>query len=281
MYKLTIANEKGAEIQLSQNPSYTITSIDGLNPPQANINIAENANFDGGTLKNSRLGTRNIVITMAIEEPVELNRIALYQFFRVKHKCTVYFKNESRDVYIPGVVESFACGMFAKKEMAQISIICPNPYLIDNALQEAVFSVVQSLFEFPFSIPAAGIAFSDLIYDQEKVITVGDIETGMTITFHATGSVTNPAIYHVDKLQKTKVDISLEAGDVLEINTHRGSKSITLIRNGTSTNVINDLDPTSIWIQLDAGTNTLLYTADENPENLTATISYFNLYEGV
>lgn len=281
MPKLIVENERGERLQLSQNTNYNITSIEGLDPPKANVTIAENANFDGGTEKNSRLNTRNIVLTIVIGYPVEANRIALYKYFREKKHCTLYFSNGTRNVRTEGIVESFDCNAWSKKQIAQISILCPNPYLIDTTQQDVNFSVIQSLFEFPVSIPAAGIEFSRMEYDREETIIAGDIETGMDIRFMAIGSATNPTIYNTETLESMKVNISLENGDVLRINTTRGQKAITFTHEGVTTNVINDLEPGSTWLQLQAGVNKLLYTADSNPENLIVNIEYNTLYEGV
>lgn len=281
MPKLIVENERGERLQLSQNTNYNITSIEGLDPPEANVNIAENANFDGGTEKNSRLNTRNIVLTIVIEYPVEANRIALYKYFRAKKRCTLYFSNGARNVRTTGIVESFDCNAWSKKQIAQISILCPNPYLIDTEQQDVSFSVVEALFEFPFSIEAAGVEFSRMEYNKEETIIAGDIETGMDIQFIATGSATNPTLYNTETLESLKVNISLVKGDVLRINTTRGQKSITYTHEGVTTNVINDLEPGSTWLQLQAGENKLLYTADLNAENLIVRIEFNTLYEGV
>ena len=232
MPKLIVENERGERLQLSQNANYQITRIEGLDPPQANVNIAENANFDGGTEKNSRLNTRNIVLTIVLEYPVEANRIALYKYFRAKKHCMLYYSNGARSVRTDGIVESFECNAWNKKEVAQISILCPNPYLIDTNRQEVNFSVIQPLFEFPFSIPAVGIEFSRMEYDQEETIIAGDVETGMDIKFMAIGSATNPLIYNTETMESMKVDISLEKGDILRINTTRGKRSITFTHEG-------------------------------------------------
>ena len=281
MPKLIVENERGERIQLTQSPNYDVLSIEGLDPPSANVNIAENANFDGGTKKNSRLNVRNIVITIAIHQPIEQNRIALYRYLKSKRECTLYFSNGTRKVFTKGTVESFEVPQWTNKERAQISILCPNPYLIDTEQSQTSFSVVEPLFEFPFSIPAAGQEISRLVFNKEETIIAGDIETGMDIRIVAVGSAMNPVIYNTETLESLKVNISLVRGDVLRINTNRGQKSITLTRNGITTNVINDLVPGSTWLQLAPGENTLLYSADMTAENLIVNIEYSTLYEGV
>lgn len=282
MYSLILKNHKGEQIQLSQNPNYSLLRIDGLNPPKSNVNTAVNANFDGSVYKSSRMEERNIVIELAIEGNVEANRIALYQYVKSKKQCTVYYKNSTRNVSIVGYVEGFEIGFFEEKETVQISIICPRPYFVDNVETNLEFSSVTPLFEFPFSIPEEGIEFSSLVLGEEvNIINNGDIETGIIVTFTAYGVVQNPTIYNVETRQSLKVEIEMNEGDILTINTNKGSKSIISTVDGVETNVLNDLAVGSTWLQLESGDNVMTYTADNYPENLTCNIEYSNLYEGV
>lgn len=282
MYTLAIENHKGERLQLSQNPNYTITSVEGLSPPTANINTAINANFDGSTFQSSRLNERNIVIMLAIEGNVEANRISLYQYIKAKKKCTIYYQNGSRDVSIDGYVESFEIGIFEEKEMVQISIICPRPYFLQVAQTILDMSVVNSGFEFPFSIPQEGIEFSTLRPSQENVVqNLGDVETGAVITFHATGVASNPVIYNVITGESFRVNIDMEAGDLLVIDTIAGEKSVTLIVNGVVSNIINNVERGSTWLQFESGANTMLYDATNFPENLQCYIAFNNKFEGV
>ena len=282
MYTLTIENHKGEQLQLTQNPDYTIMSVEGLSPPTANINTAVNANFDGSTFRSSRLNERNIVIMLAIEGNVEANRINLYQYIKAKKKCTVYYQNSSRDVSIDGYVESFEIGIFEEKETAQISIICPRPYFLQVAQTILDMSMITSGFEFPFSIPQEGIEFSTLTPSGESVVqNLGDVETGAVITFHATGVASNPVIYNVMTGESFKVNIDMSAGDLVVIDTIAGEKSVTSIIDGVTSNIINDVERGSTWLQFESGANTMLYNAEAYPANLQCYIAFNNKFEGV
>lgn len=285
MFTLNIQNHKHEVIQLSQNERYTVTNITGLNPPTASVNGAENANFDGATYKSSRMNTRNIVITLKIEGNVEKNRIALYTYIKVKHACTVFYTNGTRNVFIQGYVESLDIQLFEKKQMAQISIICMNPYFV-GAIAESVGSPsVIKLFQFPFTIEETEkIPISELNLDRElTIINDGDVSAGIIVEFFANGTVENPAIYNVGTNDGIKVNITLEDGDMVRINTNKGQKGAFLISKGVQTNIINDLDMigSAPWLQLESGSNTILFDADLNPQFLECSISYNDLYEGV
>lgn len=282
MYTLTIENHKGERLNLTQNPKYSVTSIEGLTPPQANINTAVNANFDGSVFRSSRLTDRNIVITLAIEGDAEANRIELYKYIKAKKQCTLYYQNGRRDVSIVGYVESLNVGIFEQKEIAQISILCPKPYFADVVNTILDMSAVSSGFEFPFSIDSVGIEFSRVETGHESIVqNLGDVETGAVIVFHATGIASNPVIYNLDTGEFFKVNIDMSAGDLLVISTIKGEKTVTAILSGIEWNYINSMVQGSSWIQFESGANTMLYNADSHPENLECMISFNNLYEGV
>ena len=281
-FTLSVETPKGDKITLTQNDKYTIMNVDGLAPPTAAINVAVNANFDGSTYTSSRMGERNIVIQFAIEGNVEQNRIELYKVLRPKAPCRVRYSNNHRNVYIDGYVESFDCNFFNEKEVAQISILCPYPYFSDEIDVDFDFSTITPLFEFPFDIDSDGIEFSTIVLGEEKnIINNGDIETGMLIQFTAAGGVTNPKLINTVTNEKVLVNLSLSAGDVLEINTNRGKKSVKLIHNGVISNQINALDKTSKWLQLEVGDNLFVTDATSGGENLLCNVMYGNLFGGV
>ena len=282
MFTLAIENAKGNRLRLTQNPNYNITSVDGLDPAKANINTAVNANFDGSTFKSSRVENRNIVITLAIEGAVEVNRIELYKFIRTKEQVTIYVTNNTRDTYIKGYVESMTIGIFNKKQMVQISVICPNPYFTNFDEEQKTFSSVRPLFEFPFDIEEEGIPFSEIVIEEDvNVPNHGDIATGMIIEFNALGAVTNPAIYDTGKGIFMKVNVEMAAGDMIQINTKKGQKGVIKVSDGTLTNILNKLDAGSTWLTLDAGDNTMMISATAGIANLHCTVYHDNLYEGM
>ena len=71
------------------------------------------------------------------------------------------------------------------------------------------------------------------------------------------------------------------AGDEITICTVKGKKSITLLRNGKTTNILNCLDKAADWFQLAKGDNVFAYTAEEGSSNLQFKIENRIIYEGV
>ena len=156
MYSFKVKNSSGSILNLTGNKNYTVYKIEGLTPPQATIKSSVKTTTDGGCINSTRRENRKIVIYMNIEWDIEKNRINLYKYFPVKKTVTLYFSNNSRNVAIKGAVELIECDLFSNRQTAQISIICPKPYFEDVNYLITNFSDITSLFEFPFSISAAG-----------------------------------------------------------------------------------------------------------------------------
>lgn len=282
MYQCSIENEYGERLELTNNSNYTVYQIDGLDPPTATVNTSPVANFDGEIFNSAKANKRNIVIYLTIEGDCEKNRINLYRYARSRRAISFYYKNDSRDVYIDGYVESIQIAFFEMKQNVQISIICPEPWFKATDTSITDFSTIIPLFVFPFAYEEAGAPFSEIeLNAQKSIINNGDIVNGVIINIKATGTVLNPAIYNLTENQYFKLDIEMVEGDELTINTNNSHKSVTLLHDGVRSNVINNMDIGSKWFQLLSGDNIFTYGADEFAQNLTCTFIHSDEFEGV
>ena len=283
MFLAKIKNIYGEILELTHNPNYNIISISGLSPVSAAINTSVLATADGTMFNRSRKGERNIVITISINTPVEKNRLQLYRYAPTKFPIQFSFKNDSREVFIDGYVESHEVNLFENGQLAQISIICPQPFF--KSVKECIFelSAITSLFKFPFWInQGQPIAFSSV--SMEAQITVwneGDTETGMIIELHAERTVINPIIYNRDTGEKFEVIYSMVKGDVIKINTNAGEKSVLLIRNGDEYNIINYVNLNNDWFVIRNGANVFTYECADGYEFLKILFLVTNKFEGV
>lgn len=282
MYTLIVENERGEQLELTHNENYDVLEVIGLNPPTAAINTVEIAGIDGARFNSSRIETRNIVITLNIKPHIETNRLALYKYFRVKRYIKVYYKNEHRNVYAEGYVESFENNPFTQLQQPQISIICPNPFWKSTSDITVDFSNLSALFEFPFSIPSEGIEFSRINKITTTYINAGDVETGGIIKFHAmSNQILNPIFYNRTTGKYFGLNFDMYEGDVITVNTQQGEKSVTLLRNGVTTNLLSQRQNGSSWITFEPGVNEISYGADEGQNGLNVTVTAVQKYEGV
>lgn len=281
MYSFYAKNSRGDKLQLSFNPDFSVWA-EGLNSLTANISSTKSAGADGSKVNSKSLNERNIVLYLKINAPIEINRNKLYKFFNAKNEIRLFYKNKLINAYIDGVVESFDCDPFSDKETAIVSIICNDPYF--KAADDTVhsFARITPLFEFPFAIPAEGVPFSELTRSTSLIVNHGDVESGVIIEFTATTSqILNPSFYNRTTQKRITLLFDMEQGDKIVIDTNKGKKSITLIRDGISSNILNSMDSGSEWVTLEAGENEISYGADHGGENLNVTVTTTNKYQGV
>ena len=108
-----------------------------------------------------------------------------------------------------------------------------------------------------------------------------DDNIGFIYTIHCKGEIENIIIYHDESNQSMKINGQFKLDDIIIIDTRRGKKSITKNYRGNIENIINLLDNTSKWLQLQSGYNHISQGADSGAENMESTIEYTNEYEGV
>lgn len=283
MYTLIVENKYGQQYELTHNSKYEIVSIDGIDPPDSTINTTHNADFDGSTYNSSYMDNRSITITLAINSPAEANRINLYQYFKSKFPVRLLYQNGVRDVYIDGYVQRFDVSYFEKKQVAQITVMCPQPAFNGANANVQAFSTVNPLFTFPFSIPEEGMAFSEILLDVEKsIINYGDVETGVLIDIHAIDTVVTPKVYNVDTSEHIILDKTMVAGDRIQINTIKGQKSVMFYPyDGGSQNIIGKFTQGSTWLQLIPGDNVFTIAATSGVDKMDVTFTMIDQYEGV
>ena len=286
MYQASIENSRGESLQLTGNEAnYQILNIEGLNPPQAQINTTPIAGMDGAKFNSAKLQTRNVVITLKINGDAEANRIQLYQYFPTKEQVTFYYSNSSRDVFIKGYVNSCEVNPFSQSEQMQISIICPQPYFKDIDEIIADISNVTALFEFPFSIDEdEPIPFSS--YEQNKVTNIfneADVKTGVIIQIDILEAVNDILIRNTSTGDTFELNYAFQAGDRVTINTNSGEKSVQLLRNGVTSNIFSAIVAGSVFLQLESGDNPLGYQVDNgaNDEYVYIVFSFYSMYRGV
>jgi hypothetical protein len=278
---MSVKNARGSILPLTNNKDYNVRA-EGLNALSAAINTSRSAGADGTRKNSAGLNERNIILYIRIMPPVELNRNRLYKYFNPKNEVRLFYKNDIVDVYIDGTIETFNCEPFTFGEVAQISILCHDPYFHAAKTKTYSFQYVTPLFEFPFDIAAAGTSFSEITKITTMKIEHGDVESGVIIEFTALeNQILNPAFYNKTTQEHMTINFDMLKGDLIRINTNKGRKSIKLIRDGTETNILNNIAAGSSWIKLIAGDNELSYGADEGGTNLEVSVTPEIKYMGV
>lgn len=281
-----------------------VKSVEGLGPAKANINVTDISTNDGGLFNSSRLDKRNIVINLGFlqspTESIEDIRQKTYVYFPIKKQVYLTVTTDNHTLETVGYIESNEPDIFSQNEGCTISIICPDPFFYSEHDNETTFSGVESAFKFPFANDSTDEAVTEPVLEmgiirnntEQIIVYDGNSEIGMTIKIHAIGEATNITIANtltgekmVINTDKLKVLLGTEtaiiAGDTINICTVRGDKSITLLRDGVTTNILNCLDRGSKWFSLTKGDNIFSYNAETGAENLQFYIVNKVAYDGV
>lgn len=306
IYSFAITNYLGDRVKLElgkpEVSGFLIKSVTGLGPVKANINTTEVVTNDGSMFNSARLSQRNIVFQLAFVdtvygETIEDIRQKSYKYFPAKKNVEIVIETDNRYVKIKGYVESNEPDIFSSQEGTQISIICPDPYFYsagEDGNNVTDFYTIDPMFEFPFSNESLTdplLIFGEIQIKTEGVITYhGDSEIGVVIYIHAIGPATNINIYNTETREVMMINTTklekltgkgLVASDDIIINTTKGEKSITLVREGASYNILNCLDKNTDWFTLSKGDNIFAFTAETGVTNLQFRIENQVIYEGV
>lgn len=306
IYSIVVTNYLGDRIKLELGKpdvsGFLIKSITGLGPAKANVNTTEVSTNDGSLFNSARLSQRNIVLDMVFintvyGESIEDLRQKSYKYFPLKKSVELTIETDNRYVKTTGYVESNEPNIFSSQEGTQISIICPDPYFYsagEDGNNITNFYSIDPMFEFPFSNESLDeplLVFGEIQIKTEGVITYhGDSEIGVMIYIHAIGPATNINIYNTETREVMRINTEkissltgkgIVASDDIVINTAKGEKSITLIREGVSYNILNCLDKNTDWFTLAKGDNIFAFTADSGVTNLQFRVENKVIYEGV
>lgn len=227
-----------AELNLSEIAR--ITNIDGLGPVTATINTTQIGLNPGTRFDSVHVDYRNIVIEFYIISNVADNLTELYSVIQTGTKTTLQIKNKLINCYI----ETIEINRTNNPVKGQISLICPDP-----AFRSAAKNISLSSNDF--------ISYS------------GNQTTGFKLYLTAKTAVRNPyiSINANKKTRKSVLNISLSAGDILELNSESGSKSASIASKKVYPYTANFL-----WPELVPGDNTITIGAESG--TVTAKILY-------
>lgn len=291
------------ELTAPEKSGLFVQSITGIGAGTATVNVTNIASNDGGVFNSARAETRNITITLGMYDywvgdsmwSIEKSRQKTYKYFPKKKPLRLYFETDERYVYIDGYVESNEIEIFSEKELATISIICPDPNFYSDGSETAKVSRVVDHFEFPFSNESFTedlVEFGRILHDVYQTILTyrGEVENGINLKFHCGGSVTNLKIYNYETGEKIEIDDTklalivqngMQEGDSIYICTIPGNKFAYLMREGTKYNIINSLGFNPNWLKVYYGDNIFAFTSDTGMSSSNLKISCQLAYEGV
>lgn len=284
MFELILENKTGDKINFASNSAFTVTEIEGLNPPDATINLSDIALMDGAKFNSSKLNVRYINIAFAIEYEAAKNRIEVYKVLKAKQYVKMTYIGDYRNVYVEGYIESINIDYFEMKQIVTCAIVCPSPFFKEAQMIVNELRNIVKAFHFPFASTETPELVMSYI-NNETGISIendGDVECGMIIEMYAAQNVSDPKIFNYVTQEYIGLDIDMEQGDLITLDTRPGQKTATLLRSGVESNIFNYVIQGSTWLQLSPNGDTFVYEVGTGQDaDLNITFKHNNLYEGV
>lgn len=251
-------------IEIGKDSKYRLLSIEGIESSDYEINITNNAQYDGGYVDSKRIGARSISIIaeFPVIEEAESERQKLIAFFNPKKSGVLTVNYGGVERAIEYEIEGFKekrTNLYEPLSF-QINLICPDPYFksINKSRTEVV--TWKGGWNFKFKLPFK-------FKEREKSIGViyneGHIETPVEVVFR--GPAINPAIKNVNTGEFIKIRYTLTEEDDLYVNTAYGNKKVEIIREGqiNAENAFNYIDLDSTFFKLVPGENLIEYSSED------------------
>jgi hypothetical protein len=205
----------------------------------------------------------------------------LYEWTDTETELKIYYKNGVKNVFCVGTVTDCDVPVCTDNEIMTVAITCPDPYLKD--LREIATEITNLLkqFTFPFAIDADGIPFSTLRENNITNVFNAGAETGAIIRIKALAEVSNISLYDSnDATRIFSINMTLQANEIVEIDTERSPRTVKLIRtSGAVENILRYIGHNPTWFLLKKGNNLFGYTAS-SIANVEVSFTFTNKYLG-
>lgn len=293
----------GKTLRMGPGEDIDITAVTGLESSELDISTSDNALVDGASVDGKKIKPRPIHIEASFKSNKNNpeNRANVIKFFNPKYtgKALITNMGVSRNIEyeLEGWTFASVRNMDNKLKIL-VDLLCPDPYMLNVDNYGKNMANISALFAFPWRMlstrmtsgkldypdKARGMLLGGMtmgyrtLYREVVLANDGDVPTGVQIQFVATrGPVTNPKITNTGTGQYMRVNVAMQQGDILLIDTNDRHQVITL--NGV--NYYQRIDRKSEPFKLAVGDNYLEYDADENYTNLDVNLFYTPKYLGV
>ncbi|WP_137744833.1 phage distal tail protein [Robertmurraya siralis] len=284
---IKITNSRGDQFEFdSTNRLTNGLDLSGL---LAIVNRVE-TNAPGTRYQNTKIDEREFDLEFKIrqysftEETKDDKRSELYKVFNPNYNpVRIDFETSNEDEYYlmaellgTPIMPPDKSNNNAVWQRCLLQFVATDPFIYTKNEKMVDIAFWVSAFEFPLEIPEEGI---EMGYREPSLIANvfndGQESTGMMIRFKALGTLRNPSLINVNTYETLKLNTTMQGGDVIWVSTYQRRKSVTLIRNGVSTNIFNSLTLDSKFLQLNVGDNLFRYDVEEGPiENLEVSMRF-------
>lgn len=276
-------NARGEKIRFpDENSPISVISFDGFGSMEFDVKTSQNSGQDGENYNTSQAKKRNPTITFDIQSDYQRQRGRLHSFFQPRSWGTIYYYEteggEGRKARYQ--VESLQIADYGVSRTGTLSLICPDPkwYALDDQLTQLARR--RGLITFPLRLPNP-FRVAEIVKSLiANVYNSSAVPMGLTVKFMASGTVTNPSLYDINRQQLMQINTTMHTGDQIVITTGEGNKRVRLISGGVTSNINNLMQYPPKWLQAQQGDNLYRYNADSGINSLSVTIKSTQAYWG-
>ena len=274
---------------LNSKHRFILKGAEALHGIETDIAETESPYTDGAEIDNVKALPRGIELTFKLRGNVKQAIDYFTSIVKSKQWVTLREVENGRDITIKGIATIPPYTRMAQSCEIALSIYCPKPYWEDIEQVVGVIDDVISLLYFPAEgqyFTPTGRPFGVIDKSLSKDITnEGDVSVGALFTIAATGEVVNPQINCSTGEQNgwyMKLNLTLQEGDEVKINTVKGNKYITIngVEDYNGEPILNYLEFVgNDWLQLEQGSNVFDITVASGSQNVYFNASYKRRYE--
>lgn len=285
--KLKIINSRGGQFEFGRLNRLTKgLDLSGL---LANVNYSTGAG-SGSKYQNTRLDNREFDIEFKMmrssydEIQMDGKRSNMYAVFNpelnpLRLEITL---SDSKEYYLLASLQNApimppdGANNNTAWQRVLLQFIATDPYIYEKDARKVDIAKWVGAFEFPFISPVDE-GFEVGRREQSmfvNALNAGQNRTGMLVRFRALATVTRPVLVNIDTQEELRLNFTMTKGDLIEVSTYDGNKTITLIQNNVKHNLFNAIDLSSYFLQLEPGDNIFRYDADAGVDNLEISLTY-------
>lgn len=285
--ELKITNSSGDSIKFGRH----FRLLEGLDLSNLSADVSySQSSGDGANYQRTVLSVRDFDLSFYITRGLqpdwwieEQRQLAFTVFNPKKNPMRLEFETKGGEsYYLQSNLEStplFPQGFENDNRSWQKGLLqftCDDPYIYSAKSTTVHIATWIGAFEFPLEIPD-GIGIEMGYRSPSLIANVyndGQYSTGMIIRFKALSTVVNPELINVNTYETFKLNTTMQGGDVIEVSTYVGRKTVTLIRNNVQSNLFHTVDLMSTFLQLESGDNFFRYNASDGLDHLEVSMTF-------
>jgi len=281
MIKVVCEDQQGRQIAFEYKGSpLALVDLDGFSNAEYTVNTSQSSGQDGETYNGETANKRNPVITAEILSDFQTQRDKLYAFFQPRTPGTVYKYEGTAVRKATYYVEKIDITESGPTRPVTISLICPDPLFYDLSEDITQLAAWEGCIIFPMRIKNPFAVTKKVNSLIGNVNNKSNVTQGLTIKFSATGTVVNPSLYDMNRLETMQINTTMHSGDVIIVTTGQNNKRVQLVSDGTASNISNLMNYPPVWLQAYPGDNLFRYNAASGIDNLSVSILHTQAYWG-